>query len=108
MRGKLIDWKTIDPVILAGKLRPIQMCRMYGVSQSSMSRRRLTLSVRKEPYDTMRGPHPEKGVPFVPPQERMEKALKVKARTLGQPIEWVRQVWMKGEAGRQFQREYGR
>ncbi len=40
---------------------------------------------------------------FIPIQERFERALKAKARNLGQPIAWIRSVWIKAHP--EFMRE---
>lgn len=106
MRHPTLPWAEIDPLLKAD-VRSAEIRKRFSCSFGALSRRKtklgLTLRWKKKKAA-------EDGIPFTapftPPAERLDLALRVKARRLGQPLEWMRSVWLNGEAGQGFLREY--
>ena len=96
-RHATINWPLIDADIRNPNLRNCEIKKKHGISGTAVSLRRMQLGCR----ETKSTPHGE--VPRMPVKEvLLQEALKKKAVRLGQPVSWVRDVWLRGEAGRQF------
>jgi hypothetical protein len=43
---------------------------------------------------------------LTPPTLRFDLAIKNKAKLLGMPEKWIREIWLFGDAGREFMRSF--
>jgi len=104
MRHPTLPWDKIDPLLKAG-VRSAEISRQFGCTMGTLSHRKSRLGVALR-WKKATKKEQQYCVPFIPPADRLDRALKAKARNLGQPLEWMRSVWLRGEAGREFLREY--
>jgi hypothetical protein len=94
-----IKKRTVDALVAEGKSTK-EIRDIFPCSRSYMQRKCKPYQGRTVPADT-----DEPRVAFIPPQDRLMRALRVKARLIGKPLEWIRDVWLRGQGGREFLRE---
>jgi transposase len=103
-----IKKRTVDTLVAEGKSTK-EIRDIFPCSRSYISERRRALGVQRKckPYQgrTVPADTDESRVAFIPPQDRLMRALRVKARLIGKPLEWMREIWLKGMAGREFLRQ---
>jgi transposase len=107
-RKSRIKKVTVDSLVAEGKSTP-EIRAIFPCSRSYISERRRALGIQRKckPYQgrTVPADTDEPRVAFIPPQDRLMRALRVKARLIGKPLEWIRDVWLRGQGGREFLRE---
>jgi hypothetical protein len=91
-----IPWEKIDPYFLAGA-RNCDIREKFGISNGACTYRRRQLGILGE-----RSKIVNEMVKFIPPEDRLEQALKFKADALNLTVAQLKSNWLTGTAGKQF------
>ena len=118
MRTKRVNYPLLDSLLIEGKptiditvsvgcsAGTVKNRRRYLADQGKVTIRTYTKQPKKETTRLRRGKYDDGDMPFIPFQQRFENALLVTAENLGQSLEWVKTVWIKGSAGQSFLKGY--
>ena len=118
MRSKRVNYDLLDSLLIEGKptieivvaigcsAGTVKKRRRYLADQGKVPIRTYTKQPKKETIRLRRGKYDDGDMPFIPFQQRFENALRVTAENLGQSLEWVKEVWIKGSAGQSFLKGY--
>ena len=119
MRAKRVNYPLLDSLLIEGEPTKeiiancecspgtVKKRRRELADQGKVTIRTYTKQPKKEATRLRRGKYDDgDAIPFIPFRERYENALSVTAKNLGQPLEWVKTVWIKGSAGQSFLKGY--
>ena len=119
MRAKRVNYPLLDSLLIEGKptkeiiancecsVNTVKKRRRELADQGKVPIRTYTKRPKRESIRLRRGKYDDgDALPFIPFLERYENALSVTAKNLGQSLDWVKTVWIKGPAGKSFLKGY--